>query len=199
MGSNSTLQATNLWVLTSTTCRCHISMPSYIKNLLIKFKHPRPTKPHLLPHKCLPIAYGAKAQLTPDADTLQLLNKHCKCRIQEIVRSLLYYAWVLDNKLLVALSAIATRQSCATVATEQAVHLLLDYVATNPSDSIIYRPSDMVLCAHLDTGFLNKTNSHSCAGAHIFLSENEPFLQFNGAILSIAQIIKFVMAPAAKS
>jgi hypothetical protein len=57
----------------------------------------------------------------------------------------------------------------------------------------------MVLCAHLDAGFLNKTNSRSCAGGHIFLSENEPFLRFNGAILSIAQIIKFVMASAAKS
>ncbi len=57
----------------------------------------------------------------------------------------------------------------------------------------------MVLCAHLDAGFLNKTNSHSCAGAHIFLSENKPFLQFNDAVLSISQIIKFVMASAAKS
>jgi hypothetical protein len=33
---------------------------------------------------------------------------------------------------------------------------------------------------------------------HIFLSENDPFPRFNGAVLSIAQIIKFVMALAAK-
>jgi hypothetical protein len=52
----------------------------------------------------------------------------------------------------------------------------------------------MVLCAHLDAGFLNKTKFRSCAGAHIFLSENKPFLRFNGAALSISQIIKFVMA-----
>jgi hypothetical protein len=39
-----------------TTPLCCISMPGYIKNLLIKLKHPRPTKPCLLPHKCLPIA-----------------------------------------------------------------------------------------------------------------------------------------------
>jgi hypothetical protein len=100
---------------------------------------------------------------------------------------------------LVALSAIAAQQSCATVATEQAVHLLLDYVATYPSDGIIYRASDMVLCAHSNARFLNKTNSRSCAGAHIFLSENEPFPLFNGAVHSIPQIIKFVMASAAKS
>jgi hypothetical protein len=176
--------------------RCCISMPSYIKNLLIKFKHPRSTKPHLLPH---PIDYGARAQLTPDANTSELLNKHHTHHIQEIVQLLLYYPWAVDNKHLVALSAIATQQSCATVATKQAVHLLLDYVAKYPPDSIIYQASDMILCAHSVAGFLNKTKSCSCAGAYIFLSENKLFLQFNGAVLSIAQIIKFVMASAAKS
>jgi len=79
------------------------------------------------------------------------------------------------------------------------VHLFLDYVATYPADGIVYRSSDMILCAHADVGFLNETNSRSRAGAHIFLSENDPFPRFNGAILSIAQIIKFVMASAAKS
>jgi hypothetical protein len=92
---------------------------------------------------------------------------------------LLYYAQAVDNKLLVALSTIATQQSCATVATKQAVHLLLDFVATYPSDGIIYQASDMVLCAHSDAGFLNETNSRSRAGAHILLSDNNPFLRFN--------------------
>jgi hypothetical protein len=67
-------------------------MQGYIENLLIKFKHPRPTKPRLLPHKCLPIAYGAMAQLTPDADTSEQLDLHQKRSIQDIVRLLLYYA-----------------------------------------------------------------------------------------------------------
>ncbi len=119
-------------------CRYCISMPDYIENLFIKFKHPRPTKPRRPPYKCLPIAYGAKAQLTPEADTSDLLDDHRKHRIQEIVGLLLYYAQAVDNKLLVALSAIAAHQSYATIATEQAVHLLLDYVATYPLDGIIY-------------------------------------------------------------
>ena len=147
----------------------------------------------------MPIAYGTKAQLTPKADTSEPLDDHRKRQVQEIVGSLLYYARAVDNKLLVALSAIATRQACATLATEQAVHLLLDYVATYPSDGIVYRASDMVLCAHADAGFLNETNSRSRAGAHIYLSKNDPFPRFNGAVLSIAQIIKFVMASAAKA
>jgi len=57
----------------------------------------------------------------------------------------------------------------------------------------------MILCAHADAGFLNESQSRSCAGAHIFLSENDQFPCFNGAVLSIAQIIKFVMASAAEA
>ncbi len=72
------------------------------------------------------------------ADTSEQLNIHQKRCFQEIVGLLLFYARAVDNKLLVALSAITTQQSCAIVATEQAVHLLLDYVATYPSDGIIY-------------------------------------------------------------
>jgi hypothetical protein len=64
------------------------------------------------------------------------LDEHCTHRIQEIVGSLLYYAQAVDNKLLVALSTIASCQSyAAVVAAGQAVHLLLDYVATNPADA----------------------------------------------------------------
>jgi hypothetical protein len=63
----------------------------------------------------------------------------------------------------------------------------------------MYRASNMILCAHADVGFLNETNSCSRAGAHIHLSEYEPFPCFNGAVLSIAQIIKFIMALAAES
>ncbi len=79
------------------------------------------------------------------------------------------------------------------------MNLLLNYVATYPNDGIVYQASDMILCAHEDAGFLNKTNSCSRAGAHIYLSEDDPFPQFNSAILPIAQIIKFVMVLAAKS
>jgi hypothetical protein len=136
---------------------CHLSMPGYIDNLLLKLKHPCPCKPRLSPYTCLPISYGTKTQFSPDDDISALLDdarKHC---IQEIIRSLLYYARAVDNKLLIALSAIAAKQSKATVATEQAVHHLLDYVATYPNYGIIYPASDMILCAHANAGFLNQS------------------------------------------
>ncbi len=140
--------------------------------LFLKFKHPHPTNPWLSPYKCLPIAYGAKSHITPDPDSSKLLNANCKHCMQELVVSLLYYARVVDSKLLVALSAIAARQAKATVATEQAVDLLLNYVATYQNESIVYLASNMILCAHADAGFPNKTNSCSRAGAHIYLLED---------------------------
>jgi hypothetical protein len=91
------------------------------------------------------------------------------------VGSLLYYSQAVNNKLLVALSAITACQAKATVATEQAVNLLLDYVATYPNDGIVYHASNMILCAYADAGFLNETNSRSRAGAHISLLENTCF------------------------
>ncbi len=105
----------------------------------------------------------------------------------------------MENKLLVALNTIAARQSKATIRTEQLVHTLLDYVATYSNDGIVYRASDMVLCAHADASYLNKTNSRSRAGTHIYLSEDDPIPCFNGAVLTITTIIKFVMALAAKA
>jgi hypothetical protein len=57
----------------------------------------------------------------------------------------------------------------------------------------------MVLCKHADAGYLNETKSRSRAGTHIYLSEDNPTPHFNGMVLTIATIIKFVMALAAKA
>ncbi len=78
--------------------RCQISMPRYIYNLLIKFKHPHLRKPQLFPYKCLPISYGTKKQLTPKSDTSAILDDNAS-QLQEIVGSLLYYARAVDNKI----------------------------------------------------------------------------------------------------
>ena len=57
----------------------------------------------------------------------------------------------------------------------------------------------MILAAHADAGFINESKSRSQAGAHIFLSENEPKPKLNGPVLTIAQIIKTVMESAAEA
>jgi hypothetical protein len=77
--------------------------------------------------------------------------------------------------------------------------MLLNYISTFPNDGIVYRAINMVLYAHADAGHFNKTESGSRAGAHIYLLEDNQTPCFNGAILTITAIIKFVMALAAKA
>ena len=115
--------------------------------------------------------------------------------MQCIVGALLYYARAVDNKLLVALNAIRTKQAAATDATDAAVSQLLDYVATYPNDGTIYRSSDMVLADHSDAGFNNESKGRNRAGAHIFLSENDPEPKWNGPVLTVAKIIIFLCCP----
>ena len=57
----------------------------------------------------------------------------------------------------------------------------------------------MVLAVHSDAGYLNEKLARSRAGGHFFLSSNSTYPSNNGAILTIAQIIKAVMASAAEA
>ena len=61
----------------------------------------------------------------------------------------------VNNKLLVALSAIGAQQEAVKEDTAAAIEQLLDYVATYPNDGILFRKSDMILAAHANAGFLN--------------------------------------------
>ncbi len=179
--------------------RLRIDMNSYVNNLLLSLNWPMPKKPQLMPFTTTPIAYGQKDQYTPGKDTSAPLLPECIKHIQKIIWSLLYYAQAVNNKLMVALNAISARQAKETVHTEQLIETLPNYVATYPNSSIVYRASDMVLCAHADAGYLKETWSCSRAGAHIFLLEDDPTPGFNGTVLTIATIIKFVMASAAEA
>ena len=52
----------------------------------------------------------------------------------------------------------------------------------------------MVLCEHYDAGFHKEIKGRSRAGAHVFLSENDAMPRWNGPVLTLAQIIKFVLS-----
>jgi len=185
------------WNYTNRTCR--FSMKGYIAELLLKYNHKSPTKPQHAPHAHCEIIYGAKEQFVPNTDNSAPLDEAGIKRIQGIIGSLLYYAHDVDNKLLATLSTIASQQSKATENTAKAVNQLLDYVATYPNNGTTYRASAMVLAAHSDASVLPEPGSRSRAGAHIFLSEDEPFPRNNGPALTISSIIKFVMASAAEA
>ena len=176
---------------------CRLCIKDYIKDLLLKFGHKAPPKPQLLPYKHREIMYGANPQMAHIEDTSQPPDEAGIKRIQAIVGAVLFYGRAVDNKLLV--NSIGTQQASATEATNEAFKQMLDYLSTYPNDGNVYRASDMILVAHSDARFHNESRGRSRAGAHIFLSEYDPIPRWNGPILSIAQVIKFVMTSAAEA
>ena len=105
----------------------------------------------------------------------------------------------MNNKLLVAVSTIGSQQASATESTNDAIHQLLDYCATYPDDGILYRSNNMILAAHSDAGFANEKKSRGRAGAHIFFSEKDSIPRWNGPLLTIAQIMKYVVSSAVEA
>ena len=105
----------------------------------------------------------------------------------------------MNKNLLVALIAIGSQKSTATEDTNKSIHQILKYCATYPDDGIIYQYSDMVLSGFSDAGFNNKTKARSRSGSHIFLSENKPIPRWNGPVLTIAKIMKYVVSSDAEA
>ena len=57
----------------------------------------------------------------------------------------------------------------------------------------------MVLAVHSNASYLSESKARSCAGGHFFLSNDKPHPPNNGAILTIAQVIKSVMSSASEA
>eukprot|EP00804_Cyclotella_cryptica_P018237 CCRYP_005972-RC/>CCRYP_005972-RC protein AED:0.07 eAED:0.01 QI:0/-1/0/1/-1/0/1/0/582 len=177
----------------------HLSMPGYCQKAGQRFRHNVPTRPQHQPYPHTPRTYGAKQQYVEDPDLSTPLNKQDKTFVQEVIGVFLYYARAVDCTMLTALSSLATQQANPTQTTLHRIHHFLDYAMTHQNAVLTYRASNMILAAHSDASYLSETKARSCAGGHFFLTENDEVPRNNGAILTLAQIIKSVMSSAAEA
>jgi hypothetical protein len=136
-------------------------MPGNIFNVCFRYKHPMPTKHQLSPRKNWKIVFGQTTQLTHINPYSPPLSTEGMKRIQGIIGALLYYARAVDNKLLATLSALSSQQATATKATNVTMNQLFDYLATYLDNGTTYRASNMILCAHANAGFHNKSKGCS--------------------------------------
>ena len=111
-----------------------------------------------------------------------------------VAGTLLYYRWAVNNTILTALSAVATEQAKPTQKMMEVIKQLLDYCATQEDAIISYRASQMILAVHSDAGYCNEKKSRSRAGGRFFLRDDDDNPRNNGAILTLATIIKVVMS-----
>jgi len=158
-----------------------------------------PTRRQDSPYPYTPPKYGAKVQYANNGDDSPLLDKNGKRFIQQVNGKFLFLGRAVDLTILTALSAIAAQQASPTEETKKRAIQLLDYLASQEEAILTYRASDMVLAVHSDASYLSEPNARSRAGGHFFLSSDESIPKDNGAILTIAQIIKAAMSYAAEA
>ena len=98
----------------------------------------------IFPHKCTVPSYSRKIQMELAHDKSALLdNKITKC-IQSIVSNFLYYAQLVEPKMLRSIIGILRMQSKPTKDTNQICSMILYYLCTYLNEVIQYNTSDMV-------------------------------------------------------
>ena len=174
-------------------------MPGYIKKALTELKHSTPAKRQDSPYPHTPPKYGAKKHYADVPIDSPPLDKEGKRYIQRANGKFLYYARGVDPTMLMPLSALASQQANPTEDTLKKAKQFLDYAASQEEAIITYSASQMILAAHSDAGYLNEPEARSRAGGHFFLSSDVDIPPNNGAILTVAQVIKNVMSSAAEA
>jgi hypothetical protein len=127
------------------------------------------------------------------------LSKEDKKFIQEVTGTFFFYARAVDATMLVALGSLASEQASPTQRTMEKCMQFLDYAATQEDAVITYRKSDMILAIHSDASYLSEPKARSRAGGHYFMSEDVSDPNDNGAVHTVAKIIKAVMSSAAEA
>ncbi len=96
-----------------------IMMPGYVSKGLQRFDHPHPDKPQDQPHPHAPPHYGAKVQFAKPEDASPKLNIADKKIIMQVAGTFLFYACAINGTMLIALSALASKQANPTEHTIQ--------------------------------------------------------------------------------
>jgi hypothetical protein len=94
-------------------------MPGYVEKQLLKYNHPKPTKPQHCPWEPNPKTFGTSTQEPLPKDKSPPLDDTRKKYIQRIMGTFLYYCRATDPTVHHALSEIASQQMSATEQTLQ--------------------------------------------------------------------------------
>ena len=175
-----------------------LSIPQYVNEALIKFKHHLIKQQFLATQFCGPV-YGRKVQY---ADVIEIPTfTHTQNHLlQQKCRKFMYYAQEIASTMMHPLNNLASQVTVETLKTEEAQTCFLDYCATNPDALIVYYTSDMIIRGDTDTAYLVALKKRSRNTAYIFMGNKDRNNQIiNGPIIVIAKILKMVVVPAAEA
>ena len=94
-----------------------ISMPGYIKKALQRFKHMGVKKVEDAPTLYNKTYFGTIQHWADNASTEEILDTYDIKHVQLVVGTLLYYAIVVDNTMLVSLGDLVSAQTKSTTST----------------------------------------------------------------------------------
>ena len=120
-------------------------MQNYVNKALHKFQHLTPKCAQYAPHQWNRPNYGATKQLATPLGTSPPIPEELNCRIQKNVVTFLYYAHAVACTMLPYLNTLTEQQSNPTKNIEAEITQFLDYAATNTSEIIQYKSSDMII------------------------------------------------------
>ena len=113
---------------------CELSILEYCTKALIRFKHPKPTKPQHSPYPYLPPKYGQSIQYAaqPIDPTKCKLSPIQLQIIQEIVGTFRFYADAVDSIMIMPVSALSTDiNNIEKTELDRRKNQFLDYAATH--------------------------------------------------------------------
>ena len=150
-----------------------LSYPSYIPDLLTRLR-PNGIKTQKSPCVYIPPVFGSHDPQVTHVDDSGPASAAEAAEIGIIVGSLLYYARAVDASLLTAVCLLSSHQAHPTKQTVIAANRLLGYAKANPANSLVFRPSDMILRIHSDASYLSRPKSGSTAGGFHYLGTSNP-------------------------
>ena len=177
-------------------------MSGYIKKQLSKYNNPTPKLPQHAPYPCAPKTYGKLAQDPIATENSPPAGTEGITHAPKVIGSILYYVRSVDSTHLVALNTLASEHAHMTEKTIENMKHMLDYLATNPNETVRFYQSDMILNEHSNSSYLSAKNAKSRAAGHLFLGwqpDDKQPIRLNGPILTLCTILKFVAASAAEA
>ena len=150
-----------------------------------------------------PPSYGGAIQQatlddTPLATTVQ------QSFLRQAVGIFRYYADAIDSTLSLVLSRLAVQQTKPTIATMATLDRMLNYIATYPNATIVYRPSNMQLAVHSGESYNSEPRARSRSTGFstcgpIIYTPGSPSNSVNGPIRTTTTVIPTVVSSATEA
>ena len=150
-----------------------------------------------------PPVYGSTIQLAPIDDSPAATSED-QTYLRQAIGIFRYYADAIDSTLSLALSKLAVQQEEPTVTTMAKLDRILNYIATFPDATIIFRPSNMQLAVHSDESYLSEPKARSRSAGFstcgpIIYQPDSSSNSVNGPIRTTTTVIPTVVSSATEA